>query len=498
MDFQFSNHQLVIEAIKFEPMPMLMRARHFVLFIAFICAIKTSYSQDSSAARVSLQYVEQISSSADKLGKKLDKQTTKTLQQLQKQEDRMRRKLQKIDSLKAREIFGTAKEKLNKNLTGAKQYIPSLDTLASSLKFLEQNPQLFSAAKNASAKLKEATGKMDGLKDKFQQAEAIKKYLKERRQYLKDQLSRLGSRLGGQVAKEVKKINKQVYYYSEQLNEYKALLKDHKKAEKKAIGLLSKTNLFQKFMRKHSELASLFRLPDPDNPPSAASLAGLQTRAQVNGLIQQQLAAGGPNAQAQFQQNMQSAQSQLSQLKNKLSKMGGNSSDDILPEGFKPNDQKKKSFLQRLEYGTNMQSQKATNFFPVTTDLGLSLGYKLNDRSIIGIGASYKLGLGSGWNHLRISHQGIGLRSFVDWKIKGSFWLSGGYEQNYKAAFNNIVQLQQQSAWQQSGLIGVSKTISLKTKLFKKTKIQLLWDMLSYEQVPRTQPVIFTVGYTIQ
>ncbi|WP_199119241.1 hypothetical protein [Pedobacter sp. ASV28] len=466
-----------------------MRSRHALLCLAFIAASFIAFSQDSSTTRVSLQYVDQLSSTADRLEKKLDKQTTKALQQLQKQEDRMRRKLQKIDTLKANEIFGPAKEKLNKNLTGAKQYIPSLDTLASSLKFLEQNPQLLSAAKNAKEKLKQATEKMDGLKDKFQQAEAIKKYLKERRQYLKDQLTQFG------FAKELKKINKQVYYYSEQLNEFKALLKDHKKAEKKAIELLSKTNLFQKFMRKHSELASLFRLPDPDNPPSAASLAGLQTRAQVNGLIQQQIAAGGSNAQAQFQQNMQSAQSQLSQLKNKLSKMGGNSSDDILPEGFRPNDQKKKSFLQRLEYGTNMQSQKATNFFPVTTDLGLSLGYKLNDRSIIGIGASYKLGLGSGWNHLRVSHQGLGLRSFIDWKIKGSFWLSGGYEQNYKAAFNSIAQLQQHSAWQQSGLIGVSKVISLKTKLFKKTKLQLLWDMLSYDQVPRTQPIVFRIGY---
>ncbi len=412
-----------------------MRSRHALLCLAFIAASFISFGQDSSTARVSLQYVDHLSATADRLEKKLDKQTTKALQQLQKQEDRMRRKLQKIDTLKANEIFGPAKEKLNKNLTGAKQYIPSLDTLTSSLKFLEQNPQFLSAAKNAKEKLKQATEKMDGLKDKFQQAETIKKYLKERRQYLKDQLTQFG------FAKELKKINKQVYYYSQQLNEYKALLKDHKKAEKKAIELLSKTNLFQKFMRKHSELASLFRLPDPDNPPSAASLAGLQTRAQVNGLIQQQIAAGGPNAQAQFQQNMQSAQSQLSQLKNKLGKMGGNSSDDILPEGFRPNDQKKKSFLQRLEYGTNMQSQKATNFFPVTTDLGLSLGYKLNDRSIIGIGASYKLGLGSGWNHLRVSHQGLGLRSFIDWKIKGSFWLSGGYEQNYKAAFNSIAQL---------------------------------------------------------
>jgi hypothetical protein len=99
----------------------------------------------------------------------------------------------------------------------------------------------------------------------------------------------------------LKKLNKQVYYYSEQLNEYKAMLTDHKKAERKAIELLSKTKLFKDLHAKSSMLASLFRLPgDPNDPLSQAGLAGLQTRVQVNNLIQQQIGAGGPNAQVQF------------------------------------------------------------------------------------------------------------------------------------------------------------------------------------------------------
>lgn len=82
-------------------------------------------------------------------------------------------------------------------------------------------------------------------------------------------------------AKELKKINKQSYYFGQQLAEYKSFLKDRKKAERKALALLNKSKLFQKFMLKHSKLASLFRLPDPDNRVSQASLAGLQTRATV-------------------------------------------------------------------------------------------------------------------------------------------------------------------------------------------------------------------------
>jgi len=44
------------------------------------------------------------------------------------------------------------------------------------------------------------------------------------------------------------------------------------------------------------------------------------------------------------------------------------------------------------------------------------------------------------------------VRSFVDWKIKGSFWISGGFEMNYRNEFNSIEVLKDYNAWQQSGL----------------------------------------------
>jgi hypothetical protein len=188
----------------------------------------------------------------------------------------------------------------------------------------------------------------------------------------------------------------------------------------------------------------------------------------------------------------------MNELKNKISKFGGGSSDDIMPEGFKPNGEKTKSFLKRLEVGTNIQTQKASSFFPTTSDVGLSVGYKLNDKSIIGVGASYKMGLGRGWNAIKFTSEGVGLRSYIDWKIKGSLWISGGYEMNYKAAFSDFIQLKDMSGWQRSGLIGLSKSVPVKSKFFKKTKMQLLWDFLSYEQRPRTQPIIFRIGYNFK
>jgi hypothetical protein len=446
------------------------------------------------------RYLEVVASNASQLERKLEGKSDKALAQLKKQEEKIRRKLARIDSSKAAQFFGNAQakyqsleNKLNGKLSSVRQYIPSLDTLTTSLKFLKQAPEFLSKLKNGRQQLENAADKVKNLQQSFQKAEEIKQFVKERKEYLRSQLQQMG------FGRELKKLNKQAYYYSEQLNEYKSMLTDHKKAERKALELLSKTKLFKDFMRKHSQLASLFRLPgDPNDPVSAASLAGLQTRAQVNSLIQQQIGSGGPGAQTLVQQHMQEAQSKLNELKSKLTQLGGNRSEDLMPDGFKPNTQKVKSFWRRLEYGTNLQSQKPNGYFPVTSDIGLSVDYKINDKSMLGIGASYKIGWGQNIRNIKLSHQGAGLRSFADVKLKGSFWLSGGYEMNYRSEFNRIDVLKDLSAWQRSGLIGLSKVISLNSKFFKKTRLQLLWDFLSYDQVPRTQPVVFRVGYNFR
>jgi hypothetical protein len=155
---------------------------------------------------------------------------------------------------------------------------------------------------------------------------------------------------------------------------------------------------------------------------------------------------------------------------------------------------KTKTFKQRLEYGSNFQFAKPNSLLPTTADIALSIGYKLNDKSIAGIGASYKMGLGS-IQHISITHQGIGLRSFIDWKLKKQFFVSGGFEMNHNAAFKNIEQLKTFDAWQQAGLVGLTKKVKMKTKLVKGTKLQLLYDLLANQHVPVSQPVVFRIGY---
>jgi hypothetical protein len=240
----------------------------------------------------------------------------------------------------------------------------------------------------------------------------------------------------------------------------------------------------------------MFSIPgnDPADPAYLQNFAGLQTRDQVNHLIQDRISNSGPNALQQVQANVQQAQDQLAQLKARVAQYGNRASDEDMPD-FRPNTQRTKTFLKRLEYGMNIQSQRPGGFLPVTSDIGMSAGYRINDQSVLGIGAGFKMGWGEDIRHMQISQQGVSLRSYISVKLKKSLWISGGYEMNYLNAFNKLEELRRYNAWQQSGLIGICKKVPVNTRLFKNTQLLLLWDFMSYRQVPRSQPLLFRIGY---
>lgn len=307
---------------------------------------------------------------------------------------------------------------------------------------------------------------------------------------LKEQFEKHG------MTKELKQFRKDVYYYQQQVEEYKALINDPYKMETRMMEIVMKVPQFKNFFDRNSILGSLFRVPS--NYSTSLALVGLQTRSQIQQQFLQRfgtMPVNGVSPQQYIQGQMQQAQNQISQLKDRLSKMGmtsGNGNEQ-LPD-FKPNNQKTKTFLQRIEYGFNIQNQRSTSLLPVTSDLASTLGYKLNDKSTLGLAASYKLGLGKGIQNIQFSNQGVGLRSFVDYKIKGSFWLAGGFEYNYMQAFKSLNSISNIDAWQKSGLIGISKKINAAKD--KQANLQLLYDFFAIKQVPRSQPLKFRIGYT--
>lgn len=468
-----------------------------VLFTSLCCEAQFD-STIESLQKIPAKYLSSVENKIDKYTNRITGKTEKTLAKLARWEGKIKTLLEQVSPETAQRLFGnnqltfsTALQKLKEGKTVVEgyriKYNEYRDKLTTSIKYLDDQKEKLNT--NLLKPITDARQKLSELEEDVSTTEAIEQFIKERRkQLLNEAVKYIGK------SKYLTKIDKEAYYYVETLRNYKEIFSDKKKAEETARKILDKIPAFKKFMQENSMLAQLFG--SPSGSGSVANLAGLQTRAGVNALIQDRLAMGGPNAREVFSQNMQQAQAELNNLKDRVIKAGGSSSEAEIPS-FKPNSQKTKTFRQRLEYGSNLQFAKNNSLVPTTADIALNVGYKLNDKSIIGIGASYKMGLGSIQN-IRITHQGIGLRSFMDWKLKKQFFITGGFEMNYNARFKNISQLQTSADWQQAGLVGITKKLNIKTKFFKGTSVQLLYDMLHRQHIPVSQPVLFRVGYSFK
>jgi hypothetical protein len=467
--------------------------------ILLILASKTCTAQhiDSldcilTTPRLPDKYYSKVDKKISSINDHLSKKSINYLGKFQKRERKIQEKLAKLNpgwvsndaSVKYKEFFQKLSSKSyeapSTSISG--EYNPNLDSLRSSLSFLKQ----FNGIRD---KVKEPLESLNQLQNKLQQSENMKAFIAERKNQIKEILSKY-TNLSGSLKNQYAKLNKTAYYYSAQVKEYRDILKDPDKMEQKALAILRDVPAFQKFMKENSQLGNLFGVPANYGNPE--SLAGLQTLDQVQQLVKNRI-GNGPNAAVMLQQQVQAAQVELNKFKDKLDKLGGGSGDMAIPE-FKPNNQKTKPFLQRLEYRSNLQTTRGNYYFPTTTELGLSVGYKLKNKILLGLGMSYKQGWGNDFSHIHLTSEGIGLRSFFEYHLKKSFYATGGFEYNYQQPFN-FLRMPKYDKTQRSGLIGLSKMFNIKSKVFKKTNIEFLWDFLSYQQIPRTQPLKFRVGY---
>ena len=483
------------------------RTRLFILaliiFPSHFCAAQTDsvFQALENLQKVPVKYLNAVESKIDKYSSRITSKTEKTLVKLGRWEKKIQSLLEKVSPETANNLFGPGKitftimlQKLEEGESIANgykaQYNEYRDKLNTSLKYLADQKDKINT--NLIKPVKDVTKKMNELEDEVANTEAMEKFIKERKKQLIDMAFKyLGKN------KYLSKINKEAYYYAETIKNYKEIFTDPKKLEETTTVLLKKIPAYNDFMEKNSGLSSLFGNSLGGSGSSTGTTnnyaaLGYQSNASIVQSLQQRNMPG-PNIQQLTQTNASALNSPLQELKNHFP--GSANSGDI-PD-FKPNEMKSKTFKQRLQFGTSFQFGKATNFLPGTADIGLQLAYKLNTKSSVGIGTGYKLGLGSGFDNIKLSFAGIGLRSFMDWKLKGNFFINGGFEYNYNAAFKSIRNLPSfnsgnTSLWKPAALIGINK----KYRIGKmKGNMMLLYDFLAKQKQPETQSLVFRFGY---
>lgn len=451
--------------------------------------------------------LQKLSAEYDHLSDVVTRQSAQLLRNLQVKETKLSQQLARKDSSAAAVVSsgGTAfYQKLAAGLPAdpsalaphpLKEYLPKIDSLQTTLQFL--NGQQLSGTKSAA--VTNLLEKINLLQGQLQKAGGIAAQVTQRQQQLQAVLAKYN------LSSYLSSYSQKAYYYKAQLQQYKDVLNHPDQVTGRILAIVKNSGAFQRYFRNNSYLSSLFRVPGSTAPIATPSNTTLQTRGQVNALVAARLGKGanfatavngqstGSNSGNPLAGSMGQAQSALNGLKTKIAQYGGGSSSTPVPD-FQPNTQHTKSLWKRLEYGINLQSTHTTPLLPATTDLALTIGYKASDRLVFGVGGGLKFGWGEPFEHISLSGQGASVRSFLNWKIKGSWWLAGGYEANYFNAFSRPDQLLPLQSWQRSALIGLQKTY----KAGKRTgSIQLLYDLLYQQQIPQPQPLVFRVGYTL-
>jgi hypothetical protein len=466
----------------------------FVAIVSIlICAGANGQNKPADRLNIAERVLSRISSTINSLERKLTSSSEKELKKFNKQELRFKRRLHKSDSTAAEELFGQG-NKVNALLTDLKnspvdsnkvgEFFPYADSLKTFLSFLNENRSLTPSGK-IQEEVRQTTAAFNSIEAKLKTVSRVQQHLKERKDFLKSQLQKYC------LAKHFKKLDKQVYYYNQKLKEYKSVLNDPKKMEVWTFRALNKIPAFKKYFEENSFVSNVFGLNGHAcvSSPAVPDLPGLQTRMQVQQIVNANLVS------ALAANNQNTLADRLAQVKTELRRFQTqNSSWDENAEmpHFKANEMRGRSFFKKLGLGTDLQFNKSAGALPCTADIGLQLTYKFHQDGSFGFGIAYKLGYGA-VSRISFSNQGIGLRSFLDYKLKEKIFVNGGFEFNYNSAFDKVEQLKAYDAWQASALLGISKKYKISRKI--NGNIILLHDFLYRRHIPNSQPFVFRLGY---
>jgi hypothetical protein len=486
---------------------------------AFTQSLEATPLSDSVVPKLSEHVLNILNSRYSTLNKLVEQRTRKILHRMEKKELALQQRLHGSDSLKSIASYMAARAKyqqLSASLTSGlpnsanplHEYIPGVDSMQTALRFLNELGRPGEGGVQELAdlqKIQTAGSQLQQLQGTLQNANNVQAFVREREQQLKDQL------VNAPVARQLLGINKEAYYYQAQLSQYKALLNDPDKMQQAVLSAVRQMPYFQHYWQQNSYFSRLFPASAAKVVSTDQQLGGLQTRDKVQQEVQQRLGisstaatskaigqtanGGGGSGLAYLQHQMQSMNSQLQQIKDNLAKFsstGWTGNGNMTMPDFQPNSQHNKTFLQRLQLSAMIQNNPSTPILPAISNLGLNLGYKLSDKLTVGVGASYLLGLGYPIKDIRVSNQGIGLRTFADIKAKGSVWISGGFEYNYLQQFASIRNISHLDVWQKSALIGLTKKYKINRK---ENNLQLLYDLLAASEVPKGQPFVFRLSW---
>jgi hypothetical protein len=492
-----------------------------VLLVIFFLSVSAKAQEDYVSSDSTLTEVseKQCRRFAAKTAKRMDKLTARIkktndlyLSKFQKAEDALLHQLCGINEVSAERIMADAWYSFNRfeNMSQREadekpsMYFPKLDTLTQVTAYLNRNK-----SKDCNCQgLKELAASKAGLDAELKRSELIGSYIGDRK-------SNLQSITGKEMSldKQLKGLYQTDFYFKQQLQDHKDLFGLQSGLENAIMGRIKSAPGFADYMAMNGD-RSFTNGPMVNNAANAAGALKLEDVLASNGGANAQLLSGIMNAKNLLAKNELDIKDELKEYA-RQELTSNNALNEVKPEitegadplnktkptlkekdapkpgDFKPNPLKTKRFVDRLNYSANFQVDKRTLLFPTSGTWSMQAGYQYHTRGQMGMGANYIVAMGSSLAQLDlkgknwIRHNGLGLRAFTDFKLKGYVYANIAWERNLRV--EEGIQLTDRSTWQNShwsnsALIGL-KIIYPGSKKGRQT-LELSYDLLAHNQRP--------------
>lgn len=397
-------------------------------------------------------YLDSRTSAMDKYLQRSQRIQQKLLRRLKKQEACVMKQLAAKDSTLYKQYLDMpltydSIAALSKDTGVLNQKAGKRNATIDSLKGVQQFIQKQSGKLNAAASLAgeelpggEYTVKLSELQSKLNAEQQIKDLIRQRGNAL-EQLA------GSNNIAGLQNIQKKVYYAEEKMKAWRQLANNPDEAEEKAMEYLQGVEGFDNYLNTNkSAFGGL------GNNATAADLQsmGYQTKSQVGKMLQDKLGNNLAAVQQSMGEQVQQFIEKLNGVTDKVKEAKGavNEAKQTLAEAkaakdqlkhmekpaFRKNPERGKPFWQRLETHYNFQTMRATpdGLRPAMLDLGASVAFKHTPKLSYGIGIATSIGLGQNWQNIKLSYEGISVRSYADWILLYGFSVQAGYEQIFR------------------------------------------------------------------
>lgn len=467
---------------------------HIILTIVTVTiTCSTSFAQELNApVYYSKKYLDLNVKSLTKYNKYTQKQQQKLLKKLKKKEDRFAKKLKRKDSTAYAQYQSD-------NVT----YDSISRIKPDSIQLLRQARGLSHATidslkgvqryiKNKTSKVNQLYGNTPGdnvnlnsLNTDLQYNTQVNDLISKRTERLK-RLAADHKSLGS-----IKGIEQNVFYTKQRIQAVKGVADEPSKAEEYALEYL----MGEKGFSNHLQPPASKNVKRMGVGMSVDDLEkmGFQTKRQLSsklqnkfgnnlGSVQQRMGDQVSDYQDKLQQ-VRSTKNSIKQAKQSVSKMK-----DLNAPSFKVNPMRGKPLWHRIEKQYNWNTTRASfdGSKPAILNLSVMAGFKHTPKLTYGVGFVSSIGLGQNWNNVKISFEGLGLRTFTEWQWEYGIGAYAGYELLFRQGIINshnnatsepqyMESARSNERYQQSVLIGLTKRYQVNDKW--SGAIQVLYDV---------------------